>query len=316
MKITIFTPTYNRYYTIQKLFESLKKQTYTDFEWIVVDDGSTDHTEMFFQGIKDSFRKFPVLYVKTSNGGKHRAINRALPLASGEMFFIVDSDDFLPADALEQIIHVEATIPSDKKNHFAGICGQKAHIDSHPVGTTFMQHCEYLDITMLEREKYQITGDKAEVFYTEILKKYPFPEFDGENFLTECIVWDKIAYDGYQLRFFNTPIYYCEYLEDGLTKNQKRIYEKNPKGYGLYISQCNMFKKYDKAIINGMLDEYLRSHKGQYSYPQLAEFLNMPYFSVLWYAFFPYGVMLPLKKFFRKIFGDKVYEKIKHILGR
>lgn len=42
---TIFTPTYNRGYTIHKVYECLKRQTFKNFEWLVVDDGSTDNTK-------------------------------------------------------------------------------------------------------------------------------------------------------------------------------------------------------------------------------------------------------------------------------
>ena len=95
-KITVFTPTYNRCYIIGALYESLKKQTFQDFEWIVVDDGSTDDTEAFFAEILKEEHFFDISYVKVENGGKHRAINQGLSMAKGELFFIVDSDDYVP----------------------------------------------------------------------------------------------------------------------------------------------------------------------------------------------------------------------------
>ena len=89
---------------------------------------------------------------------------------------------------------------------------------------------EYVDATSLEREKYQIEGDKAEVFYTSVLKKYKFPEIQGENFITESVVWFHIASDGLKIRWFNDIIYIANYLEDGLTKNGDQLIQKNPKG--------------------------------------------------------------------------------------
>ena len=241
MRFTIFTPTYNRRYIIEKLYKSLKEQIFKDFEWIVIDDGSTDNTEELFSSflVEDNF--FKITYKKVENGGKHRAINKGVQMAQGELFYIVDSDDYLPEDALSIIDEVEKTIPLEQKNEFAGVCGVKAFSKDKIIGTTF--EGDFLDITQLERSKYKIEGDKAEVFYTHILKKYPFPEFIGENFITECVVWDKIAFDGYKLRFFNKSVYYADYLPDGLTHNSSKIFINNPKGWGLYIYQCVKHKK-------------------------------------------------------------------------
>ncbi|MGN1053427.1 MAG: glycosyltransferase family A protein, partial [Candidatus Scatosoma sp.] len=96
--ITVFTPTYNRGYIIHKLYASLLNQTDKNFEWLVIDDGSTDDTERYFTRLLKQKNPFTVRYIKQENGGKHRAINRGVAAATGEIFFIVDSDDFLSAD--------------------------------------------------------------------------------------------------------------------------------------------------------------------------------------------------------------------------
>ena len=111
MKVTVFTPTYNRAYIISELYESLKKQDFTDFEWLVIDDGSEDHTEDLFKQWQNEYNDFPIRYYKVNNGGKHRAINKATELAKGELFFIVDSDDKLVSDALEKIVSWEEGLP-------------------------------------------------------------------------------------------------------------------------------------------------------------------------------------------------------------
>ncbi|MBQ7385547.1 MAG: glycosyltransferase family 2 protein [Ruminococcus sp.] len=80
-RITVFTPTYNRAYIISNLYNSIKKQTFKNFEWLVVDDGSTDNTEDLFKKWQHEDNDFVIRYYKTVNGGKHRAINRALNLA-------------------------------------------------------------------------------------------------------------------------------------------------------------------------------------------------------------------------------------------
>ena len=104
IKITIFTPTYNRDYIIINLYKSLLIQTLKDFEWLIIDDGSTDNTELLVSSfIKDN--KINIRYIKQQNGGKHRAINKALEEAKGELFFIVDSDDQLVDNAIERILY-------------------------------------------------------------------------------------------------------------------------------------------------------------------------------------------------------------------
>lgn len=229
--ITVFTPTYNRGETLMRLWESLKRQTYRNFEWIVIDDGSTDNTNEVIEQILNSEIDLEVFYKKVSNGGKHRAINYGVQFAKGELFFIVDSDDWLPNNSLETIVKYYNPIRSNYK--YAGVAGCKYDSKCNLSGTTFSG--EYLDATSLERNKYNIKGEKAEVFRTEIIKKYPFPEYEGETFVSEAIVWDKIAYDGYLLRWFNENVYIYEYQNDGITNNLRKNYSKNPKGYLDYI---------------------------------------------------------------------------------
>jgi glycosyltransferase involved in cell wall biosynthesis len=249
MKITVFTPTYNRAYIIENLYNSLKKQTYTNFEWLVIDDGSTDETEKLFMNWIQENNLFTIRYYKVNNGGKHRAINKATDLANGELFFIVDSDDYLVEDALEIIVEWEESL--DNKTLFCGISGNKGKSKLDFIGTTFSG--KYIDATSLERSKYNITGDKAEVFYTKVLMNYKFDEIEGENFITEATVWERMANDGYKIRWFNKVIYICDYLEDGLTQNMETIFSKNPIGTAIYIKQQITFRKYN---LKGRLANY------------------------------------------------------------
>lgn len=241
MKFTVFTPTYNRAYTLTRLYESLKAQTFKSFEWLVVDDGSTDNTEELIKSFIEEKPFFNIKYIKTENGGKHRAINRGIKYAEGELTFILDSDDYLTDNALERLDGVEKSIDNKDKGIFAGICGNKGYSEEKQVGTS-QKEKGYLDITMSEKNKHGISGDKAEVFYTCILKQYPFPEFPNENFLTESIVWDRISHDGYKLRYFDDIIYICEYLKDGLTKAGFLLYAHNPRQWGLDIYQKSKYK--------------------------------------------------------------------------
>ena len=239
MKISILTPTYNRAYTLPRLFNSLLTQTYTDFEWVLIDDGSTDDT---ISVVNDMIQKatFPVKFKKTANGGKHRAINIGVNLVAGEMILFLDSDDWLREDALELIVKIESTIPAEDKCRYAGVQGLRCHTNGEIVGSTF--DGSMLDSTTINRKSFGIRGDKAEVYYTYLIRKYPFPEFDGEKFATERLVWNQIAAEGKLVRYFNEPIYYCEYLPDGLTYPGNRLYAANPQQWGLAIFQDYIYK--------------------------------------------------------------------------
>ncbi len=228
MKITVFTPTYNRGYIIENAYKSLCRQTVKDFEWIVVDDGSTDNTGELFQNWMTIDNGFPIHYKFVENGGKMRAANLGAQLAQGELFLNLDSDDYLTDDAIETVIEWEKTI-KDEKDKYAGVAGQKCHFDDSPVGTSF--EGDFLDATPAECRKNNISGDKMEVFYTELLKKHPFPEFEGEKFIAEGITWMVICHEEKRvLRWFQKAVYKCEYLQDGYSHKTWELGCKNPQG--------------------------------------------------------------------------------------
>lgn len=221
--ITIFTPTYNRGYIIEKLYLSLCNQTSNEFEWLVVDDGSTDNTrELIERFITDN--KINVRYIYKENGGKHTAINLGVKNANGELFFIVDSDDYLTPDAVEWIITNSRDIIFNDK--FAGLSGLRIHPDGRKIGggTDFgLIDADALTI----RSKHKVSGDLAEIYKTHILKQYPFPEIPNERFCSEGLIWARIA-QKYILRYFYKGIYVCEYLNDGLTFNRVEARRKSP----------------------------------------------------------------------------------------
>ena len=242
MELTIFTPLYNRADIVGRLYRSLQQQTVKNFEWLVIDDGSTDNAEQEFQQWQEQTQDFAVRYLRTENGGKHRAINKAVKMASGRMFFIVDSDDWLPEDAVEKIYAIDKGIQD--KSGFAGFSGIRKTPQGKLIGTTFSG--DYVDINSLERDTVGITGDKSEVFYLEVLKKYPFPEIENENFITEDIVWSRMARDGYKIRWTNEEIYLGDYLDGGLTMQGRNIFIRNPVGYTMYVRQIAEFRQMNR----------------------------------------------------------------------
>jgi len=255
--VTIFTPVYNRAHLIGKLKNSLVSQTVKDFEWLIIDDGSNDNIREVVNDFQTQETGFEIVFISKENGGKHTCINMATELAKGELFFIVDSDDYLYCDAIEKIIKMYDSI--EDKSKFCGVAGLRMHENGEMVGTSF--EGSYVDATSLERLKYNITGDKAEIFITDIIKKYKFPVFEGEKFVTENVVWLKMADDGYKVRWFNEPIYICEYLEGGLSDLVKKDLIKNFYGdiytNSLYIKFYNYSLLMRVRIYGGAYESYL-----------------------------------------------------------
>lgn len=232
--VTVFTPVYNRAYIIDQLYQSLCQQTSRDFEWVVVNDGSTDNIDELIQRYQDEGR-IPIRYFKQENGGKHRAINRGVQEANGELFFIVDSDDYILPNAVEWIIKKSKEIIDN--DSFAGISGLRIKPDGSKIGgeNNFLQ----IDSDAVEiRMKHHVTGDLAEIYKTEVLKKFPFPDFPGEKFCSEGLIWNRIAMSKKILRYCYQPLYVCEYLNDGLTATRIKCRLDSPQYSMLLYSEA------------------------------------------------------------------------------
>ena len=250
--ITILTPTYNRASLLPRLFDSLLRQTNKDFEWIVVDDGSTDDTREVVANLKEKCGgAFPMGYVYKANGGKHMAINIGAERARGELLFIADSDDLLTDDALETVANSWHDISDDKS--FAGIAGLDIAMDTcEVIGSGLPQ--EHIDCNAIDiRYRHHVTGDMKEVFRTEVLREFPFPEFTGERFCPEQLVWFRMAWR-YRLRYINKPIYIADYQPDGITAGITRARMRNPSASMLTyaeLTECPVpFLVKVKAAIN------------------------------------------------------------------
>lgn len=247
--ISIITPTYNRAHLLTKLYASLKPQTFRDFEWIVVDDGSTDDTQIAVQNfIQDA--TFTINYIHKENGGKHSAVNLGVKEAKGELVFIVDSDDTLPEDSLQIINRYWQQVKDD--TNFGGIVGYMAHHDGKIIGNG--NDDEVLDCTELEmRYRYNIHGDMCEVFRTSVLKEFPFPVYDGERFCPEALVWNRIA-TKYRLRVFHEIIYFRDYLEGGITDHMTRVRMNSPVASVTYYKELIEYAIPLKEKIKGAIN--------------------------------------------------------------
>ena len=227
--ITVFTPTYNRGYIIEKLYKSLQKQVAHNFEWLVIDDGSTDNTEELFKKWILDDNNFNIRYIKVENGGKPRAINKALQLAQGRYLFMVDSDDYIVDDAT---LKLETWIKEiDDKDDIVAVGAARVY----PNG-------EYI-----ERKNYNLDADMCEAYKIDIMKKFPFVVWEGEKFSPEEIVLNEMSLHGYKVRWHKDKIYICDYLEDGLTKGNWGLLKSNPMGYAMLY---NHKLKFERGFIN------------------------------------------------------------------
>lgn len=251
--LTIFTPTYNRAHTLPRLFLSLRGQTCKDFEWLVIDDGSTDNTgTLFEQWIQDN-KEFTIRYSKVQNGGKLRALNNGIKQAKGEFFLILDSDDLLCKSAVESILTAFYNLPDDPT--FIGISMIRGDITGKPIRRTpKIDPCKgYIDCNNLERPKYDLQSDMAEVFFTKKLCKYEFPIWPDEKFTPEEVIWNQMALDGFKLRWHNKIEYICEYQLDGLTNSTWKLLRDNPMGYAMMFNHRLLYSNKIQEKINNVL---------------------------------------------------------------
>ena len=235
---TVFTPTYNREKLIHRVFESLMKQTFKDFEWLIVDDGSNDNTKEIVEKFKKE-ANFPIRYIYQENGGKHRAFNRGVKEAQGEFFLTADSDDYFLANALETLKHYWDLIPKDKKKDFSAVTGLCVDDNGNVVGDKYPK--DIFDSNSFETNfVYKIKGEKWGFQKTDVLKKFPFKEFEGEKFIEESSVWFAISKD-YKTRYINKPLRIYEINSDSLSSDTISLRVNNPKGmFYSYTQEFNL----------------------------------------------------------------------------
>lgn len=237
MMVTVLTPAYNRGHTLANLYNSLCAQSRKDFLWLVIDDGSTDDTQQLMKQWQKADAGFQISYLYKENGGKHTALNLGFQMVNTELTFIVDSDDVLTPDAIESI---ERNWSEARHPELAGISFLRGYSDQKVIGDPFPVVGRYNDIDM--RSGKRVSGDKAEVWRTDILKKYQFPVFEGERFQGENYVWWQIALE-YDMYYVNQIVYITEYLEGGLTRSGRALRISCPLG-GMENSRMGLHKRF------------------------------------------------------------------------
>lgn len=233
--LSIVTPVYNRAQLLKTCWESLLRQTDKDFEWIVVDDGSTDGSAEVIQDLPDS--GFSIILVRKENGGKHTALNAAHAHIHGKFVLILDSDDRLVDTAVAQIRAGWNRFDANEQIGIVTFLKGTAVDDPSCVADN---EGIPVDIMRYQRRCFH-SSDCCEVIRSALFLRYPFPVFSGERFLSEGALWNRVSFT-HQCVYINSVIYLAEYLEGGLSKSGKPLRIRNPHG-GMYTANLNMHRK-------------------------------------------------------------------------
>lgn len=226
--LTVFTPTYNRSFCLGNCYESLVRQTSKDFIWLIIDDGSTDHTEEMVRGWIEE-NHIEIRYIKQNNLGMHGAHNTAYEHIETELNVCIDSDDYMPDDAVEKIVHFWNQHGNDE---VSGIIGLDANTKDEIIGTALPKDIGRSTLFHLY-QKYGVKGDKKLVYRSELTKKYPYPCFSGEKYVGLAYKYHMLDRE-YEMLLMNEVLCHVEYLADGSSLNMLRQYRKNPKGFAFY----------------------------------------------------------------------------------
>ena len=200
---TVVTTAYNCEATLHRVYDSLCAQTLRDFEWVVVDDGSSDNTGPRMEAWRRS-AAFPIRYAHQENAGKHVAMNRAVEMARGELVVVLDGDDACVPTALERFEFHWRSIPKGERGGYTGVAGLCVDQHGEMVGDRFPR--DVLDSNSLElRYRYKVDGEKWGCNRADVLRRFPFPEDEQRTYLPEGIIWNRIARN-YQTRFINEAL--------------------------------------------------------------------------------------------------------------
>ena len=224
--LTVFTPAYNRAYTLPRTYESMKQQRNTDFIWLIVDDGSSDNTAELVKQWQSEDNGFEIRYIYKENGGMHTAHNTAYKLIDTELNTCVDSDDALAPDAVQIIFDAWQKV---RDKGYAGLLALDAEFGGKLIGKGFPEGLT--ETTLGGYYRNGGAGDKKLILRTDIVRQYPpYPTFEGERFVPLGSLYHMIDKD-YLLRVVDAVVCLVEYMPDSSTNNMIRQYYRNPNGF-------------------------------------------------------------------------------------
>lgn len=284
MKISILTATYNREKLLPNLYQSLieNSKTFQNFEWLIMDDGSTDQTrELVKQWMKEN--KIEIHYYYQENQGKMAAINHLNNHVTGDIWIEMDSDDVFCEHTLDKIARDYETLEDDVYGilYYKHLTGMETKKDEHLENKVLKLYDMHY--------KYGYTYDMALTFKTAYRKQYQYPLEHGERFITEARMYYKMDQDYQGLLIKNDVIMDCAYMDDGYTKNIMEVFKKYPYGYYEYFKELLnyphhgiLFKKRIYMIKHYILFSVLTKRSFKESVCALEQGANKVLFSLLY----------------------------------
>lgn len=247
--ITIFTPTYNRADKLVRVYENLLLQKVSNFKWHIIDDGSTDNTKELVQSWQQE-NKIPIVYTIQANKGKAKSMNSSIKQTTTPLWMCVDSDDWLHNKATEVIDTLYGKIKDE--TDICGMIGLRKLVNQDFKRDIFIPN-DYETINYHHlRYELGIKPEYVEVYKTEIIKKYLYPEIPGENYFPLSYMHDQLSLT-YEFLILEKPIMYMEYQDEGMTKKRNELIRNNPIGYMLFKKQLlEMAPTFKVAIISAI----------------------------------------------------------------
>lgn len=244
IKLTIFTPAYNRAHTLPRTYESLLTQDCKDFVWLIVDDGSVDNTAELVRSWQEQYNGFEIRYIYKENGGMHTAHNTAYAHIDTELNTCVDSDDKLAPGAVEKILRKWEQV---KDRGYAGIIALDADLDGNLIGKGFPEGLT--ETTVIGYYAAGGNGDKKLIYRTDIINQYPpYPVFGGEKYVSLAYKY-RLIDQAYKLAVLNDVLCNVEYQPDGSSNTMWRQYLKNPKGFAFWRKICMQYPYSTKRLV-------------------------------------------------------------------
>ena len=242
--LTVFTPAYNRAHTLERTYQSLRAQTCKDFVWMIVDDGSSDHTDELVRGWQKPDNGFSIEYIRKENGGMHTAHNTAYEHIHTELNTCIDSDDRMPPDAVEVILKKWADV---KAQGYAGLIALDATFDGKIIGKGFPQGMQ--ETTLTGYYAAGGAGDKKLIYRTDIIRQYPeYPVFKGEKYVALAYKYRLIDQD-YKLAVLDHVVCEVEYQQDGHSTGMWREYLRSPRGFAFWRKVCMQYPTSAKRLL-------------------------------------------------------------------
>ena len=227
--LTVFTPAYNRGYCIENLYNSLCRQTCKDFIWLIIDDGSTDHTGELIRKWQKETKDFEIRYYYKENGGMHTAHNAAYERIDTELNVCIDSDDYMTDDAVELIVNTWSK--RNKRKEYGGIIALDIDTRGKVIGTELPEDKRAIHVNEFYAKGGK--GDKKYIYRTDVINSVPpYPVFEGEKYISLAYKYS-ILNRQYKMLVLNKPVCVVEYRTDGSSMNMYRQYINNPRGFQL-----------------------------------------------------------------------------------